>query len=193
MTNLSLAQLFHDARTHNAWLDKTVSDEVLQSIYETLRWGPTSANASPARIVFVRPGPEKEKLLGALAPGNVEKTRAAPITAILAHDTEFYEKLPKLFPHADMKPYFANNPELARDSSIYNAALQNAYFIIAARAHGLDAGPLAGFDKAKIDEQFLKGTTWRSNLICNLGYGDKEKLFPRGPRLNFDEACKIIA
>jgi 3-hydroxypropanoate dehydrogenase len=193
MATVSLAQLFQDARTHNAWLDKPVSDEVLRSIYETFRWGPTSANGSPARIVFVRPGPEKEKLLAAMLPGNVEKTKAAPVTAILAHDIEFYEKLPQLFPHADMKPYFVNNPELAKDSSLYNAALRNAYFMIAARAHGLDVGPMAGFNKQAIDERFLKGTTWRSNLVCNLGYGDKDKLFPRSPRLAFDEVCKIIA
>lgn len=192
MNLVSTAQLFEEARTHNAWLDKPVSEETLHQLYELMKWGPTAVNSSPGRIVFVTSGSAKEKLLSAMAKGNYEKTKDAPVTAIFAHDLEFYEKLPKLFPHADAKSWYAGNPELAKDTAFHNAALQSAYFIIAARALGLDAGPMGGFDKAKLDEAFFAGTSWRSNLVINLGYGDRSKLFPRGPRLAFEEASKIV-
>jgi len=191
--NISLNQIFHEARTHNAWLDKPVSDEVLKAIYETMQWGPTSANSLPARVVFVKAGPWKDKLVESLMPGNVEKTRSAPVTAILAYDAAFYDKLPKLFPQADAKSWFTGNETLAKETAQYNAALQHGYFIVAARAHGLDVGPMAGFNKAAVDAAFFEGTSWKSSLIVNLGYGDTSKLFPRNPRLGFEEGAQIRA
>ncbi len=192
MSPITIEQLFHDARTHNAWLDKPVSDATLHQLYDTMKWGPTSVNSLPARIVFVRPGPGREPLLAALSPTNVDKTRAAPVVAILAHDTAFFEHLPRLFPHADARSWFVGNAAFAEETARDNGMLQNAYLILAARALGLAVGPMAGFDKAKVDAAFFAGSTWRSNLIVNLGYGDESKLFPRGPRLDFDEAVKII-
>ena len=192
MTNVKLEQLFHEARTHNAWQAKPVSDEMLHQIWDLLKWAPTSANCEPLRIVFVRQGAEREKLLTAMSPGNVDKTRAAPMTAILARDVQFYEKLPKLFPHTDARSWFVGNEALIEKTAQQNANLQIGYFILAARAVGLDCGPMAGFDGAKVDEAFFKGTSWRANLVCNLGYGDPKGLFPRSPRLDFEEACKII-
>ena len=189
---IPLEQLFHNGRSHNAWLDKPVGDEILKKLYEAMEWGPTAVNCLPSRILFVKQGPEREKLLTAMAPGNVDKTRAAPITAVLAYDKEFYEKLPKLFTHMDAKPWYANNEALATETAIYNSALQHGYFIIAARALGLDCGPMAGFDKGKMDELFLAETSWKSALVVNIGYGDKEKLFPRSARLSFEEAAKIV-
>lgn len=191
-TPTTLERLFTEARTHNVWLDKSVDDAVLKQIYETTKWGPTSMNAGPARIVFVRPGAEREKLLAAMMPGNVEKTRTAPVTAIIAYDAKFYDELPRLFPHADVRGMFATNEAFAKDFASHNTAMQAAYFIIAARAHGLDAGPMAGFDKGKLDEAFFAGTDWKSHLVINLGYGDAAQLFARGPRLTFDEACRIV-
>lgn len=188
----ALDQLFFKARTHNGWLDKPVSDDTLRQLYDTMRWGPTSANSSPARIVFVKSNSAKEKLLEGVAPGNLEKTRVAPVTAILAEDIEFYEKLSKLFPHTDAKSWFAGNKPLIEKTSFRNATLQGGYFIIAARALGLDCGPMSGFDNEKVDAAFFKGTSWRSNFLCNLGHGDPSKLFPRSPRLDFEEACKIL-
>ena len=188
----SLDQIFNQARTHNAWLDKPVSDATLHEIYDLMKWGPTSANSSPARIVFVKSGPAKEKLLASVAPANIEKTKAAPVVAIIAEDTEFYEKLPKLFPHADARSWFVGNAALIQSTIARNTPLQGAYFMIAARALGLDCGPMSGFDNAKLDETFFAGTKWKSNFICNLGYGDAAKLFPRSPRLSFDEACKVL-
>jgi 3-hydroxypropanoate dehydrogenase len=188
----SLNQIFHQARTHTAWQDKPVTDEILHQIYDSMKWGPTSANTSPARIVFVQSAAAKEKLLSCVAPGNLEKTKAAPVTAIIAEDMEFYEKLPKLFPQTDAKSWFTGNQELIEKTAFRNSTLQGAYFIIAARAHGLDCGPMSGFDNAKLDAAFFSGTSWRSNFICNLGYGDHAKLFPRNPRLSFEEACKVL-
>jgi 3-hydroxypropanoate dehydrogenase len=188
----SLNQIFHNARTHNAWQDKPVTDEILHQIYDSMKWGPTSANTSPGRIVFVQSAAAKEKLLGCVAPGNLEKVKAAPVTAIIAEDMEFYEKLPKLFPQTDAKSWFTGNKDLIEKTAFRNSTLQGAYFLIAARAHGLDCGPMSGFDNAKLDAAFFSGTTWRSNFICNLGYGDHAKLFPRNPRLSFEEACKIL-
>jgi len=188
----ALEGIFIKARTHSAWLPKPVSDELLHQIYDLLKWGPTSANCGPARVAFVKSEEAKERLLACMAPGNVDKTRAAPVTAIIAYDLEFYEKLPKLFPFADARSWFVGNKPLIESTAFRNGTLQGAYFIIAARSLGLDCGPMSGFDNAKVDEAFFQGTTWKSNFVCNLGYGDPGKLYPRAPRLEFDEACKIL-
>jgi len=188
----ALEQIFTKARTHSAWLPQPVSDELLVQIYDLMKWGSTSANSSPARILFVKSREAKEKLLPCMAPGNVEKTKAAPVTAIIAMDMEFYEKLPKLFPHTDARSWFAGNPSLIESTAFRNSSLQGAYFIIAARSLGLDCGPMSGFDNAKVDASFFQGTSWKSNFICNIGYGDASKLNPRAPRLDFNEACKVV-
>ena len=187
----SLDLMFRNARTHSHWLDKPVDDALLQQVYDLMKWGPTSANMSPMRVVFVKSKAAKEKLKPCLDAGNVEKTMAAPVTAIIGHDMEFYEKLPKLFPHADARSWFAGNAKLIEVSAFRNGSLQGAYFMLAARALGLDCGPMSGFNNAKVDEAFFAGTAVKSNFICNLGYGDASKLFPRSPRLAFDEACRI--
>ena len=188
----AMEQIFIKARTHSVWLPEPVSDELLREIYNLMKWGPTSANCSPARIVFVKSKEAKEKLLPCMASGNVEKTKTAPVTAILAQDMEFYEKLPKLFPHADARSWFVGNQPLIDATAFRNGTLQGAYFMIAARSLGLDCGPMSGFDNAKLDAAFFQGTSWKSNFVCNLGYGDSGKLYPRSPRLDFDEACKIL-
>jgi 3-hydroxypropanoate dehydrogenase len=185
--------IFRNARTHSAWLDKPVEESLLRQAYDLAKMGPTSANMSPMRIAFVKSREAKERLKPALAPGNVEKTMKAPLTAIIAMDVHFYEKLPMLFPHADAKSWFKDLPENELYiAALRNSALQGAYFIIAARALGLDCGPMSGFDNAKVDETFFKGTRVKSNFLCNLGYGDASKLYPRSPRLEFDEACKVL-
>lgn len=198
--------LFRNARTHNAWKDIPVSDDTLRQIYELMKWGPTSANCSPARIVFLRSPEAKQRLLPALSPGNVDKTMTAPVTAIIAYDGRFYEQLPKLFPHADARSWFADTPELAEVTARRNSSLQGAYFMLAARALGLDCGPMSGFDQAKVDHEFFPATQTdgafqqehfpdshiKTNFLCNIGYGDPEKLFPRSPRLDFDEACQLL-
>jgi 3-hydroxypropanoate dehydrogenase len=189
--NVSTEQLFERARTHNGFTDEPVSDAQLRRIYDLMKWGPTSANSSPARIVFVRSPAAKAKLLGCVSPGNVEKTRSAPVTAILGIDFAFHEKLPFLFPHADAKSWFAGKPELVETTAFRNASLQGGYFILAARAVGLDCGPMSGFDAALVDAGFWSGTTVRTNFLCNLGRGDPAKLFARSPRLAFEEACRI--
>jgi len=188
----SLDTLFRKARTHSEWLDKPVSDELLQQVYDLMKWAPTSANSSPARIVFVRSTAAKQRLLSAMIPGNVEKTRTAPVTAIIAHDSEFYEKLPKLFPHADARSWFVGNQTLIDTTAFRNGTLQGAYLIVAARALGLDAGPMSGFDNAKVDQAFFPDGKIKSNFLINLGYGDPSNLFPRGPRLSFAEAAQIL-
>ena len=187
-----MEMIFTKARTHNAWLPDQVGDELLHQIYDLMKWGPTSANCCPARIVFVKSKEAKEKLLPCIAAGNLEKTKAAPVTAIIANDMEFYEKLPRLFPHADARSWFKGNTPLIESTAFRNGTLQGAYFMIAARALGLDCGPMSGFDNAKLDGAFFAGTPWKSNFICNLGYGDTSKLFPRSARLDFNEACKIL-
>ena len=184
-------QLFDRARTHNGFMAEPVSDAQLHRIYDLMKWAPTSANCSPARILFVRSAAAKERLLACVSPGNVEKTRAAPVTAIIGTDLAFYEKLPFLFPHADAKSWFVGKQEFADTTAFRNSSLQGAYLIIAARAIGLDCGPMSGFDHAKIDDAFWAGTTVRTNFICNLGRGDPSKLFGRSPRLPFDEACRV--
>ena len=184
--------LFLKARTHSAWLNKSVSDETLRHAYDLMKYGPTSANCCPARIVFVKSKEAKEKLLPCLTPQNVDKTKAAPVTAIIAMDMTFYEQLPKLFPQVDARAWFVGNPALIESTAFRNSSLQGGYFILAARAAGLDCGPMSGFDNAKLDAAFFAGTPWKSNFLCNLGYGDPSKLHPRNPRLNFEEACKVL-
>jgi nitroreductase len=184
--------LFLQARTFSAWQDQPVSDELLERLYELLRWGPTGANCSPMRVVFVKSTEAKERLRPCLSPGNVDKTIGAPVTAIVAADMEFYERLPALFPHADARSWYAGNAPLAASTAILNASLQGAYLIVAARALGLDCGPMAGFDKDKVDSSFFAGTAFRSIFLCNIGIGDASKLHPRLPRLAFKEACSIV-
>jgi 3-hydroxypropanoate dehydrogenase len=193
LETIKLSQIFQNARTHNVWLDRQVDDAVLEKIYESMQWGPTSVNCLPARVLFVKAGPMKDKLLEFVSPGNLEKTRTAPVTAILAYDPEFYEQLPRTFPHVDAKSWFTGNENLARETAQYNSALQHGYFILAARAHGLDTGPMAGFDKDAVDAAFFKDTGWKSSLLVNLGYGDTSQLHPRNPRLSFAEGARILA
>ena len=192
IANDTLNQLFRQARTHSAWLPKRVPAEVLREVYELARWGPTSANCTPARFVFLESEAAKARLVPALAPGNVEKTKAAPVTVIVAWDTEFYEKLPRLFSQADMRSYFVGKQPLIDETALRNGSLQGGYFILAARAVGLDCGPMSGFDAAKVNAEFFPDGKWKANFLCNLGYGDRSKLFPRNPRLEFDEACRVL-
>lgn len=191
LKDAALNTLFMDARTHNAWADKEIPPGMLEEIWNIARMGPTSANCSPARIVFVESDEAKEKLRPCLMDGNVDKTMQAPVTAIIGHDMEFYEKLPKLFPHTDARSWFVGNDDLIRETAFRNGTLQAAYLIIAARARGLDCGPMSGFDKKKVDAAFFAGTTVKSNFLCNIGYGTDEDLFPRSPRLAFAEACRV--
>jgi 3-hydroxypropanoate dehydrogenase len=198
--------LFRKARTHNVWLPRPVPDELLRELYEVAKWGATSANSCPARFVFLRSAAAKERLRPALAAGNVEKTMNAPVTVIIAYDLKFYEKLPKLFPHNPaMRDIFANNPQLIEQTAKRNSSLQGAYLMLAARALGLDCGPMSGFDNAKVDDEFFAAGKClaceqeffpaghvKSNFLCNLGYGDGSKLFPRSPRLEFNEACNVM-
>lgn len=191
LDDTALAQLFTEARTHAAWTDRPVPDDLLRRLYDLARWAPTSMNTCPMRLVFVRTPEGKARLREALAPGNVEKTMAAPATAIVAHDAAFYEELPTLFPHnPNARETMAGNAELAEVTAFRNGTLQGGYLILAARALGLDCGPMSGFDNAKLDALFFEGTPWRSNFLVNLGYGDREKLKPRKPRLDFDTACR---
>jgi len=182
--------LFREARTHNKWRDAPVSDETLRELYDLLKFGPTSANSSPARFVFIRTKEGKEKLRPALSSGNTEKTMAAPVTAIVAYDPKFFERLPRLFPHnADAVSWFNSNDSLAATTAFRNGTLQGAYLIIAARALGLDTGPMSGFDNATVDAAFFGTNGWRSNFLVNIGHGDPAGLYPRSPRLPFDEAA----
>ncbi|WP_159973570.1 malonic semialdehyde reductase [Pseudomonas sp. 8Z] len=185
-------QLFIDARTHNAWLDQPVSDDALRQLYDLVRMGPTSANCSPARLVFLRTPEAKAKLKPCLSSGNLEKTMSAPVTVIVAYDKAFYEKLPELFPHADARSWFTSSPAFAEQTALRNSSMQAAYLIMAARALGLDCGPMSGFNAALLDEVFFSGSTWASNLLINLGHGNPEKLYERLPRLSFDDACQLL-
>lgn len=187
----ALDVLFRNARTHFAWQDRPVDAALLRAAWDLARLGPTSANSLPARIVFIVSPEAKAKLKPALIPTNVDKTMAAPVTAIIAYDLAFYEKLPQLFPHTDARSWFVGKQELIEKTAFRNGSLQGAYFILAARAVGLDCGPMSGFDNAAVDAAFFAGTAIRSNFLCNLGYGDGSKLFARGPRLSFEEACRI--
>jgi 3-hydroxypropanoate dehydrogenase len=192
LSDTALDQLFRTARTYNAWLDKEVSDAQLHQLYDLVKFGPTSANSSPMRLVFVKSAEAKAKLSPFLSEGNRAKTMAAPVTAIVANDHAFHEKLPQLFPHADAKSWFQGNQPLIDTTAFRNATLQGAYVILAARALGLDCGPMSGFDNAGVDATFFAGTTIKSNFLINIGYGDASRdLFPRSPRLSFDEACMI--
>lgn len=202
----ALDVLFREARSYNTWLPKPVAEETLRQIYDVLKWGPTSANSSPGRFIFLRSAKSKERLRPALSPGNVEKTITAPVTVIVAYDLKFYEKLPRLFPHnPGMRNIFAKNPQLIENTAKRNSSLQGGYLILAARALGLDCGPMSGFDNAKVDEEFFGAGKCedceqeffpeghvKSNFLCNLGYGDRSQLFPRSPRLEFTEACSVF-
>jgi 3-hydroxypropanoate dehydrogenase len=191
LSETALDQLFRAARTFRVWRDQPVSDETLRAVYDLMKWGPTASNSSPARIVFVKSPAAKERLKPALDAGNIEKTVAAPATAIVAYDLEFHTKMPVLSPSTDVKKTFIDQPDVTLATATRNGSLQGAYLMLAARALGLDCGPMSGFDNAKIDAAFFPGGTIKSNFLCNLGYGDPEKLRPRGPRLSFDEACRI--
>jgi 3-hydroxypropanoate dehydrogenase len=193
LNDAALNILFREARTFNKWQPRPVSDETLNALYELLKWGPTSANTTPARFAFVRSKEGKERLRPTLAPFNVEKTMAAPVTVIIAYDLRFYQHLPKLFPHVPgMAQQFESDPELSNVTAKRNSSLQGAYLIMAARALGLDCGPMSGFDQAKIDEAFFAGEPVKTNFVCNLGFGDPAGLFPRLPRLAFSEACSLL-
>ena len=193
LSDEGLDLIFRNARTHNAWLDRPVDDALLRRVYDLAKLGPTSANMCPLRIVFVKSREAKEKLKPALHAGNVDKTMAAPVTAVIGMDVHFYEQLPKLFPHTDARAWFKDLPDSVLEYiALRNSSLQGAYFMLAARALGLDCGPMSGFDNAKVDAAFFAGTTVKSNFLCNVGYGEVSKLYPRSPRLTFDEACKVI-
>jgi len=185
--------LFREARTHNKWHEDAVSDETLHALHDLLKQGPTSANCSPARFVFLRTKEARERLAPALSSGNLAKTMAAPVTVIVAYDPKFYEHLPTLFPHnPDATSWFTSNESLAATTAFRNGTLQGAYLIMAARALGLDTGAMSGFDNAKVDAEFLADRGWRSNFLVNLGKGDPEGVFVRSPRLSFDEACVLL-
>jgi 3-hydroxypropanoate dehydrogenase len=193
LNSAGLDLVFRNARAHSVWLDKPVDDSLLKQVYDQARMGPTSANMCPLRIVVVKSREAKERLRPMLDAGNVEKTMSAPVTAILAVDTHFYEKLPQLFPHADAKAWFKDLPEpVLEHLALRNSSLQGAYFMLAARALGLDCGPMSGFDNAQVDAAFFAGTTVKSNFLCHLGDGDAGKLFPRSPRLMFEDACSVV-
>ena len=193
LSNAALDTLFLQARTHNGWQDKPVDDALLQRIWDLARMGPTSVNCSPLRVVFVKSPEAKARLIPALMESNRAKTQAAPVTAIFGNDRQFYDLLPKLFPHANVRDWFAGPGKEgnAATTAFRNGTLQSAYFMLAARALGLDCGPMSGFDNAQVDREFFPGGLSQSNFICNLGYGDPGRLFPRSPRLEFGEACSI--
>ena len=188
----ALKQIFTEARTHHSWQNRPVSGVQLREIYELAKWAPTSVNANPMRVVFVKSAAEKEKLYPALMGSNPEQVKSAPVTAIIAFDEKFFDHLPKLMPAFDARPMFANNKELAEVTAFRNSSLQGAYLILAARALGLDICPMSGFNNVAVDEAFFKGTSWKSNFICNIGYGEDARLYPRGPRLTFEESCRIV-
>lgn len=188
----SLDLLFRGARSFSAWRPDPVTDDELRRVWELARLGPTSANCSPARVLFLRSAGAKETLRPALSAGNVAKTMAAPVTAIVGHDVEFHDLLPRLFPEADARRWFAGNRDLLETTAFRNGTLQGAYLILACRAVGLDCGPMSGFDNALVDELFFKGTSIRSNFLVNIGRGDGTHLAPRRPRLGFEEACKVL-
>ena len=189
----ALDLLFRKARSHNGWLDQPVTDELLRQLYELMKWGPTSANCSPARVVFVRTPANKERVRPALSPNNIEKTMTAPVIAIVAYDSRFYEHLRQLFPrNPQVGDLFASNATLSATTAFRNGTLQGGYFLLAARAVGLDCGPMSGFDNAKIDAEFFPDGRFKSNFLCGLGHGDPAKLYPRSPRLAFEEACTLL-
>jgi 3-hydroxypropanoate dehydrogenase len=188
----ALDVLFRDARTHNGWQDKGVADSLLRALFDLLKWGPTSANCLPMRVLFVKTKEAKERLKPHLMEGNIAKVMAAPVTAIIGYDLKFYEHLPKLFPHTNAKSWFVGNEKLIHDTAFRNGTLQGGYLILAARALGLDCGPMSGFNIDGVKAEFFPDDDVMPNFICSLGYGDPSKLFPRSPRFDFDDVCKII-
>ncbi|MEZ5749286.1 MAG: malonic semialdehyde reductase [Caenibius sp.] len=189
---MQLESLFTAARSFNAYEDRSVPEELLREIYDQLKWGPTAANSCPARFVFVTSVEAREKLLACVNEGNVAKVTSAPVTAIIAGDTRFFDQMPKLFPSRDFVSVFAGKEAVIADLLARNVPLQGAYMMLAARALGLDCGPMSGFDAAALDREFFPDGQWRANFLCTLGYGRKDSLFPRNPRLDFDEACRIV-
>lgn len=189
---LSTEQLFTAARTQNGYLDRAVPDDTLRQLYELMKWGPTAANSTPARLAFVRSAESRERLVACMNPGNVAKVRQAPVTVIVGMDLEFHHHLPKLFPHTDARSWFEGKPALIESSAFRNSSLQGGYLILAARALGLDCGPMSGFDAAKVDAEFWAGTAVRTNFVCTLGHGDPALVKPRNPRLTFEEACRLL-
>ena len=187
----STEQLLTEARTQNGYLDQAVPDSTLQALYELLKWGPTSANCSPARFVFVRSADAKARLAACVAPGNQPKVMSAPVTAIIGMDMAFYEQLPQLFPHTDARAWFVGNTALIESTAMRNSSLQGAYLMMAARALGLGCGPMSGMDLGKVDAAFWAGTAVKTNFICTLGHGDPAKVLPRSPRLSFEQACQF--
>ena len=189
---LTVEQIFTDARSQNGYLNVPVSAGALRRLYDTLKWVPTSANCSPARFAFVQSQEARQRLIACVSPGNVEKVRRAPVTVIVGMDLRFYDELPTLFPHTDARKWFVDQPELVDSTAFRNSSLQGAYLIIAARALGLDCGPMSGFDSAKVDSEFWAGTPVKTNFLCTLGKGDASKVFPRNPRLSFEKACRLL-
>lgn len=192
LTGEALGQLFCEARTHSRWTHEQISEETIRELYDLLKWAPTSANGSPARFVFLHSPEAKERIMPAIAAGNVDQTKAAPLTVIIAHDLEFFEKLPELAPHIDARSWFAGNAELSLETAFRNGTLQGAYLIMAARALGLDCGAMSGFDATQVDKLFFDGTSVRSNFLINVGHGDPQGLRPRAPRLSFTDACQLL-
>jgi 3-hydroxypropanoate dehydrogenase len=192
MHHVTLEQLFTEARTANGYLPDPVDDDTLRRLYDLVKWGPTSANCSPARLLFVRSPEARARLAACVSPGNLPKVQGAPVTVILGMELAFPDTLPRLFPHADARSWFAGNEALTQATAMRNSALQGGYLIMAARALGLDCGPMSGFDAARLDAEFWSGTTVRTNFICALGRGDPARLFPRSPRLAFEEACRLV-
>lgn len=193
LSDHDLDLIFRHARSHNKWRDKPVSEVLIRAIYELMKWGPTSANCSPARLVFVQSAAEKERLAQCVSSGNKEKVLTASVVAIIGHDSQFYDLIPQLFPHnPEARDWFAHDANVAAATAFRNGTLQGAYLMIAARALGLDCGPMSGFDNAAVDKAFFPGGRVKSNFLCAMGYGDPAGLFERNPRLSFDEACKII-
>ena len=192
LNDQSLQQLFINARTHHAWKSTPVSDEQLKNIYDLFKYAPTSVNCNPARIVFVKSAAEKERLLQCVNPGNVEKIKSAPVTAIIGMDLDFYEQLPKLFPHVDAKSWFVGKDSFIEQTAFRNSSLQGAYLILASRAIGLDCGPMSGFDADKVNTAFFPQGRVKANFLVNIGYGEDSSLMPRQPRPSFDEACRIL-
>ncbi len=192
LNDQALDILFREARSFSYWQDKPVSDDQIQAIYDLMKMAPTSANCSPARLVFVKTPEAKERLKPCLAEGNVHKSMDAPAVAIIGMDLEFHEKLPRLFPHTDARSWYAGKPEKIHETAFRNSSLQGAYLMMAARSLGLDCGPMSGFDSEKMDKAFFPEGTVKSNFICAIGYGNASRLHPRGPRLEFEEACRIL-
>lgn len=188
----ALGQLFTEARTHHAWTNQEVTDQQLAELYELTKWGPTALNAQPMRILYIKSAAEKEKLFPSLMGGNVDQAKTAPVVAVIAFDEKFFDHLPELFPDYNAKPMFETNATYSHETAFRNSSLQGAYFVMAARALGFDVCPMSGFDANGVNEAFFKDSSWKANFICTLGFGDDTKLYPRGPRLSFDKACRII-